>query len=212
VPPGLVPVERNSFEGPANAGPSLRPEECMRAVIRDLVAGMAPGDAAEWRTCGSRSKLGRLRGSRSGVRRRRTPSHLVAYFVPITSSHTGAVVDHRKAGMWLPPRGRDGGGRNACGHSPPGKQPSWASGDRGTAPPATHRHRDSGLVSPTDVSLWCPLPMRERRASRPTEQFAAAGWFAWDALPGAGGDPISSASSAAERFTEADRHTTTARE
>lgn len=191
----------------------------MRAVIRDLVAGMAPGDAAEvadlrfaleWVDSGA--PLWREGGPAE------PPIHLVAYFVPIdVAAREMLLVDHRRAGMWLPP-----GGHVEVGETPADTVRREAAEELGIevtgepAPPALLTVTATVGTGPrhTDVSLWYPLPMpRTTRIAADEGEFAAARWFAWDALPGARRGPdIERFLERLERFTEAGRRTTATRE
>ncbi|MEU5721088.1 NUDIX domain-containing protein [Micromonospora sp. NPDC047738] len=88
----------------------------MRDEIRALVEALTPGDELEARH--RAETLAWLAGTDDIFRRRKpgTPSpHLVAYFL-LRDEADGAVllVDHRKAGMWLP----------SGGHVEPGEHPA----------------------------------------------------------------------------------------
>ncbi|WP_433315450.1 NUDIX hydrolase [Micromonospora chersina] len=88
----------------------------MRDEIRALVEALTPGDELEARH--RATALAWLAGTGDIFRREkpRTPSpHLVAYFL-LRDEADGAVllVDHRKAGMWLP----------SGGHVEPGEDPA----------------------------------------------------------------------------------------
>ncbi|MEU1836359.1 NUDIX hydrolase [Micromonospora chersina] len=159
----------------------------MRDEIRALVEALTPGDELEARH--RATALAWLAGTADIFRRvkPRTPSpHLVAYFL-LRDETDGAVllVDHRKAGMWLP----------SGGHVEPGEDPAQtvrremveelgvpavfapALGERpafltvtGTVGPPEERH--------TDVSLWYVLTgSRDQKLIPDPAEFRAVRWW-----------------------------------
>ncbi|MEU3454907.1 NUDIX domain-containing protein [Micromonospora sp. NPDC006766] len=159
----------------------------VRDEIRALVEALPPGDELEARH--RAETLAWLAGTDDIFRREkpRTPSpHLVAYFL-LRDEADGAVllVDHRKAGMWLP----------SGGHVEPGEHPAqtvrrevveelgvpavFASGfgERPafltvteTVGPPEHRH--------TDVSLWYVLSgSRDQRLVPDPGEFRGVRWW-----------------------------------
>ncbi len=191
----------------------------MRTEIRELIARMAPGDTAEaadlrfaleWIDSGAR--LWREGGPAE------PPIHLVAYFVPIDpATRDVLLVDHRKAGLWLPP-----GGHVEVGEAPADTVRREAAEELGIGvtgepePPLLLTVTATVGTGPrhTDVSLWYPLPIpRTARIQADEGEFAAARWFAWDALPNARRGPdIDRFLGRLERFTAAGRRTTATRE
>lgn len=158
----------------------------MRARIRDVIAGIAPFDTAE--DADRRSALDWID---SGAPLCRTappdtpPIHLVSYFAVVDRDHL-LLVDHRKAGLWLPPGG----------HVEPGEHPQdtarrEAREELGIAaeflwpdPLFLTVQRTVGASRHTDVSLWYVL-----RGDRGTAydfdrgEFHGIRWFAMNALP-----------------------------
>ena len=167
----------------------------MRIQTRSAVARIQPFDAVEETTI-----AGALAWIDSGADLWRGDSHhlpsphLVAYF-PLVDVRQRRVllVDHRKAGLWLPPGGhvepgehpRDTALREAIEEL--GIEAEFLSPDplfvsSATTVGATHRH--------VDVSLWYAF---RAEATMPFafdgSEFERVRWFAFDALPPDRTDP-----------------------
>lgn len=156
-----------------------------RAVVRELAAGITPGDERE-----TADRDGALRWIDSGaqlfrVAKPATPDrHLCVYFVVLDDTRgTVLLVDHVKAGLWLPPGGHvDDGedprdtvtreakeelGIDARYHPRFGAHPVLLSA---TATSGPHVH--------TDVTFWFVLEGREDMPIVVDEREARrSGWF-----------------------------------
>lgn len=171
----------------------MRPEEGsqpsalrLHGEIRGLVASLVPVDGTEEEhQCQALAWL----DSTGDIFRRVTPRtpdpHLVAYFLLVDHQHDMVLlVDHRKAGLWLPT-----GGHVEAGEHPAATVRREAREELGieaefspvtegrplfvtvtaTAPP-TGRH--------TDVSLWYVLVRHMSRSLTPdTGEFRSARWW-----------------------------------
>jgi 8-oxo-dGTP pyrophosphatase MutT (NUDIX family) len=162
------------------SGPSLHAE------IRGLVAQVAPVDAVEEE---HRRQVLAWLDSTGDIFRRISPGtpdpHLVSYFLLI-DHHQDAIllVDHRKAGLWLP----------TGGHVEPGEHPvatvrreareelglkaefSPVAGDRPMFVTVTETSPAAGRH--TDVSLWYVLAGGTGQAMTPDPgEFRAARWW-----------------------------------
>jgi len=154
--------------------------------IRGLVARLVPADAAESEH--RRQALAWLDSTGDIFRRvkPRTPSpHLVSYFLLV--DHDGRnvlLVDHRKAGLWLP----------TGGHVEPGEHPAATVrreareelGIQAVFSPVTGEHPAFVSVTETaapadrhtDVSLWFVLSGRVGEPLTPDPgEFRAARWW-----------------------------------
>jgi 8-oxo-dGTP diphosphatase len=154
--------------------------------IRGLIAGVLPVDAVEEEHC--RQALAWLDSTGDIFRRLRprTPDpHLVSYFLLIDHQQDAVLlVDHRKAGLWLP----------TGGHVEPAEQPaatvhreareeldieaefSPLTGDRPLFVTVTETARAEGRH--TDVSLWYVLTRGIGRPLRPDPgEFREARWW-----------------------------------
>ncbi|MFN8508279.1 MAG: NUDIX domain-containing protein [Dehalococcoidia bacterium] len=162
----------------------------MRAETRALIAAMAPGDPAEaadlryaldWIDSGAR--IWREGGPAD------PPVHLVAYVTPVDFAREAVLlVDHRKAGLWLPPGG----------HIEPGEAAEAAAAreaEEELGLDVRRRLRGPLLLTVTrtvgagprhtDVSLWYAAAIDQEEPVRlDAGEFAAARWYAWSALPG----------------------------
>lgn len=158
----------------------------MRGKTRALIAAITPGDADE-----AADQRVTLDWIDSGAALWRTappatpPLHLVSYFVPVDGDHM-LLVDHRKAGLWLPPGG----------HVEPGEHPHAAAArecreELGVnadficdAPLFLTVQRTVGASEHTDISLWFALRAdRQAQYAYDKGEFHAIRWFARDALP-----------------------------
>ncbi|MFI7430286.1 NUDIX hydrolase [Micromonospora sp. NPDC049836] len=159
----------------------------VQSEIRRLVQSMSPLDDVEARH--RAACLDWLRGTDDIFRREkpRTPSpHLVAYFL-LRDETDGAVllVDHRKAGMWLPTGGHVEPGEHPAEtvrrevleelgvravFSPPfGERPVFLTVTETVGTPAD-RH--------TDVSLWYVLSgRRDQRLAPDPDEFRGVRWW-----------------------------------
>jgi 8-oxo-dGTP diphosphatase len=118
------------------------------------------------------------------------PKHLVSYVVP-TDPETGDVllVDHRNAGLWLPPGG----------HVEPGEHPARTAARElaeelgvtgaATVPVFLTVTETVGMdAGHTDVSLWFPASVRRDEPLRVDEgEFAGVRW--WSRTELAAADP-----------------------
>ncbi|MFG2056442.1 NUDIX hydrolase [Micromonospora sp. NPDC048930] len=159
----------------------------MRDEIRALVEALTPGDELEAR---HRAETLAWLGRTADIFRRekpRTPSpHLVAYFLLVDAAD-GAVllVDHRKAGMWLPTGGHVEPGEHptetvrrevveelgvpAVFAPPHGERPAFLTVTETVGGPAD-RH--------TDVSLWYVLSGRRHQQLVPDPgEFRGVRWW-----------------------------------
>lgn len=154
--------------------------------IRGLVAQVAPADAQEDE---HRARALAWLDSTSDIFRRvkpRTPSpHLVSYFLLIDHDQGDVLlVDHRKAGLWLP----------TGGHVEPGEHPAATVrretreelGIRAVFSPVTGENPVFVSVTETagpadrhtDVSLWFVLSCRVSEPLTPDPgEFRAARWW-----------------------------------
>ncbi len=163
----------------------------MRAETRALIAAMEPGDPAE-----AASLRYALDWVDSGARIWREggpadpPVHLVVYVAPVDFARERVLlVDHRKAGLWLPPGGhieprelpesaavreaREELGIDVRGRL---RGPLLLTATRTVGPGPRH----------TDVSLWYAADVDEHEPMRlDTGEFAGAEWHRWAGLPGA---------------------------
>jgi 8-oxo-dGTP diphosphatase len=157
----------------------------LREEIRELIAQLMPADAMEDEH--RRQALAWL-DSTSDIFRRikpRTPSpHLVSYFLLIDHDRGGVLlVDHRKAGLWLP----------TGGHVEPGEHPAATvrreareelgieavfSPVTGGNPMFVTVNSTSGPDRHTDVSLWFVLSCGMKQPLTPDPgEFRAALWW-----------------------------------
>jgi 8-oxo-dGTP pyrophosphatase MutT (NUDIX family) len=163
----------------------------LRGEIRRLVAQVAPVDAAEDEH--RRQALAWL-DSTSDIFRRikpRTPSpHLVSYFLLIDHDHGDVLlVDHRKAGLWLP----------TGGHVEPGEHPAATVrreaqeelGIEAMFSPVTGENPMFVTVTQTagspgqhtDVSLWFVLSYGMQHPLTPDPgEFREARWWTRDQI------------------------------
>lgn len=180
---------------------ALSTDHAPRARVRDLIAGMSPShDPLEHE---HRAQALAWIDSGAPLWRTEAPAtpdpHLVTYIVPFDAA-TGRVllVDHRKAGLWLPPGG----------HAEPGEDP------RATVVREAREELDVAAVfhsltddlpllltaTPTrgarphtDVSLWFLIDLPATTAIRPDpSEFAAARWVSvggHDFVPGVTCEP-----------------------
>ncbi|MCC6388071.1 MAG: NUDIX domain-containing protein [Dehalococcoidia bacterium] len=162
----------------------------MRAETRALIAAMAPGDAAEaadlryvldWIDSGAR--IWREGGAAD------PPVHLVAYVAPVDfARETLLLVDHRKAGLWLPPGGHIEPGEAAESTAAREAEEELGMDVRGhlRGPLLLTVTRTVGAgPRHTDVSLWFAAAVDEHAPVRiDAGEFAAARWYAWNGLPG----------------------------
>jgi 8-oxo-dGTP diphosphatase len=161
-------------------------EVVLREQIRGLVARVVPVDAAEDE---HRRQALAWMDSTSDIFRRikpRTPSpHLVSYFLLIDHDQGDVLlVDHRKAGLWLP----------TGGHVEPGEHPaatvrreareelgieavfSSVTGEDALFVTVTQTVRSPGRH--TDVSLWFVLSRGMRQPLKPDAgEFREARWW-----------------------------------
>ena len=160
-----------------------------RVVVRDLVSGVTPYDDRE-----KRDQAWILEWVASGAPLFRTqpprvpPTHLATYFVLLDDEAKSVVlVDHVKAGLWLPPGG----------HVEPGENPRRtaireAEEELGITP-RFHDQLGAGdplfltvtqTVGPhshTDVTLWFVLVGDRNEHMTPDErEFRGVGWFGLD--------------------------------
>jgi 8-oxo-dGTP diphosphatase len=161
----------------------------LHAEIRKLVAQVTPADAVEHE---HRHQALAWLDSTPDIFRRikpRTPSpHLVSYFLLIDHDDGGVLlVDHRKAGLWLP----------TGGHVEPGEHPADTvrreareelgiearfSPVTGEAPLfVTVTETTGGPGQHTDVSLWFVLARSRKQPLAPDpREFRAALWWTRD--------------------------------
>lgn len=169
-------------------GPNGAPR--LHREIRELVAGVAPADAGEEEH--RRQALAWLDSTGDIFRRVKpcTPDpHLVSYFLLTDLRHDAVLlVDHRKAGLWLP----------TGGHVEPGEHPvatvrreageelgieaefSPVAGERPLFVTVTET---GGPDRHTDVSLWFVLTRDRNRALTPDpREFRSARWWSRDEI------------------------------
>jgi 8-oxo-dGTP diphosphatase len=153
-------------------------------TVHDLVADLKPGDdlEAEHRS----DTLRWLRGTDDVYRRVKPatpPRHLVSYVVPVDPADGGVLlVDHIKAGLWLPPGG----------HVEPDEHPAEtarreAGEELGLGPDADFAHEPAFLTvtrtvgvtaGHTDVSLWFLVEVdRSVPLVLDHNEFRAARWW-----------------------------------
>jgi 8-oxo-dGTP diphosphatase len=166
-------------------------EPLLRAEIHRLVAHVVPVDEAE--ADHRRQTLAWLEGTSDIFRRIKpgTPSpHLVSYFLLIDHDHDDVLlVDHRKAGLWLP----------TGGHVEPGEHPAATVyreareelGIEAVFSPVTGEDplfvtvtQTAGTAGQhTDVSLWFVLSCGRRQPLTPDPaEFRAARWWTRDQI------------------------------
>ena len=167
----------------------------MREDIIALVRGIVPGDELE-----RAQQAATIAWLESGAPFCRTakpatpPQHLVSYFALLDPA-AGALllVDHKKAGLWLP----------SGGHAEPGEHPAatvrrelWEElqleADFLVSQPIflTVTQTVGSTAGHTDVSLWYLLRGdRAQPLQFDPEEFHAVAWFALDALPLERSDP-----------------------
>jgi 8-oxo-dGTP diphosphatase len=154
------------------------------ATVHDLVAGLTPGDDLE---AGHRSDTLRWLRSTDDVYRRVKPAtpprHLVSYVVPVDPADGSLLlVDHIKAGLWLPP-----GGHVEPDEHPAGTARREASEELGLGPDTafpdapvfvTVTETVGTTAGHTDVSLWFLVGV-DQAASLVLDhdEFHAARWW-----------------------------------
>ncbi len=169
--------------------------ERLHGEIRGIVAGLVPADAVEEEH--RRQALAWLDSTGDIFRRggQGTPDpHLVSYFLLTDHQHgTVLLVDHRKAGLWLPTGGHVEAGEHPAAtvrreaREELGIQAEFSpvSGERPLFVTVTETTPSAGRH--TDVSLWYVLTrsMSEPLAPDPRE-FRSARWWTRQqiALPG----------------------------
>jgi 8-oxo-dGTP pyrophosphatase MutT (NUDIX family) len=167
----------------------------LREQIRDEVAALRPLDAIE---AGHREQV--LAWIASGAelcclaKPATPPMHLVSYFVVVDKSQQRLLlVEHRNAGLWLPPGG----------HVEPGEHPretvarefreelGFDLDEPVGAPLFITATKTVGLTAGhTDVSLWYLVRVHSTQGIVFDEaEFASVRWFDLDALPLAHSDP-----------------------
>ncbi|QEL57927.1 NUDIX hydrolase [Chromobacterium paludis] len=160
-----------------------------RAAIRAEVAAITPWDALE-----AEHRQDALAWIDSGAelwRREKPatpPEHLCTYFALVDDAGL-LLVDHKKAGLWLPPGG----------HVDPGEHPRDAVarelfeelGVSGMKVPAASFITRTAVASQhLDVTLWYALPVSRGLPLRHDgAEFREARWFDFDQLPYADSDP-----------------------
>lgn len=168
--------------------------EALRQQIRREVAALQPLDALE-----ARHQAETLDWIDSGAELCRLskpatpPRHLVSYFAVVDEAQRLLLVEHRKAGLWLPPGG----------HVEPGEHPrdtvareiveelGFAAPEPVAAPLFITATETVGLTAGhTDVSLWYLARVHSRQAIVfDAEEFASMRWFGPHELPLAHSDP-----------------------
>jgi 8-oxo-dGTP pyrophosphatase MutT (NUDIX family) len=167
----------------------------MRATIADIVRSIQPYDALEQAHLAAtiawiESDAPLYRSAKPAT----PPQHLVSYFVVFdpTTDHL-LLVDHKKAGLWLP----------SGGHVEPGEHPHttvtrelWEElhlrADFLFPQPIflTVTQTVGTTVGHTDVSLWYVLRGDERHEIEyDRDEFQQIAWFPLDALPLERADP-----------------------
>ena len=140
---------------------------------------------------GEQHRAEALAWARSGASLWRTakpatpPMHLVSYVLPVDADGL-LLLDHRNAGLWLPPGG----------HVEPGEAPQHCAArelreelgveafEVGAPLMVTITQTVGQTAGHTDVSLWYPVALsRTLPLSVDPAEASAAQWFAWDALP-----------------------------
>lgn len=167
--------------------------DAYRHAIRAVVASIPPVDALEREH--RDAALDWIDGGAELCRR--TPPdvpspHLVAYFAVVDREREAILlVEHRKAGLWLPP-----GGHVEPHEDPAGTVQREASEELGltvhdVSPPRFLTVQQTAGANPhVDVSLWYVLP-GEAGATFAFDgrEFRSVRWFAFDALPREGAEP-----------------------
>nr|WP_324291280.1 NUDIX domain-containing protein [Actinoplanes pyxinae] len=163
----------------------------MRGSLRDLVAGIEPGDDLE---AAHREQALEWLGRTDDVYRRAKPAtpdqHLVSYVVPV-DPRDGAIllVDHVNAGLWLPPGGhvepdedplvtarREIGEELGLDGSSVSPEPVFITVTRTVGTDSGH----------TDVSLWYVLPcFKEQPLVVDEGEFHRVRWWSRDDLAAA---------------------------
>ncbi|BCJ39562.1 DNA mismatch repair protein MutT [Actinoplanes ianthinogenes] len=160
------------------------------AVVHGMVAAIEPVDelAAVHRAL----VLDWLSGTDDVFRRippASPPQHLVSYVVPVAADGRVLLVDHLKAGLWLPPGG----------HVEPGEDPALTARreieeELGLGPAGLSRSpiflTVTGTVGAverhTDVSLWFVLACTGEEELRPDPgEFRGVRWWSREELAGA---------------------------
>ncbi|MDG4832922.1 NUDIX domain-containing protein [Solwaraspora sp. WMMD1047] len=159
------------------------------AAVHELVTGLLPGDQLE---AEHRSAARRWLESTDDVYRRAKPAeppqHLVSYVVPVDPTDGALLlVDHLKAGLWLPPGG----------HVDPDEHPAAtarrelheelgvAVGPATTFRPAflTVTPTVRAMAGHTDVSLWFPVIVDPDVPLVPNHgEFREARWWSLEQL------------------------------
>ena len=157
-----------------------------RSAIYDLVAGAAPFDEQE---AADRAEIMRWVDSGAPLFRVRAPAtparHLVVYFVLLDeASRAVLLVDHLKAGLWLPPGGHVDDGedpRRAVAREAAeelGIDAEFHDGFGGAAPFFVTVTQTRGEHSHTDMSLWFVLRAARDTVIHPdTREFTAVRWL-----------------------------------
>ena len=163
-------------------------------AVRDLLAGIVPADELE--QAHQADVLRWLDNTRDIYRRSKPatpPRHLVSYAVLLDPQDASVfLVDHRLAGLWLPPGG----------HVEPGEDPADTVRREsmeelgiqaefslaGAVPVFVTVTRTAGAGSHTDVSLWYPISGTVRSPIRlDAREFAGGRW--WTAAELESADP-----------------------
>jgi 8-oxo-dGTP diphosphatase len=159
------------------------------AAVHDLFTGLLPGDQLE---AEHRSAVLRWLESTDDVFRRvrpaEPPQHLVSYVVPVDPADGALLlVDHLKAGLWLPPGG----------HVDPDEHPEAtarrelheelgiAVGQNTSLRPAflTVTRTVGATAWHTDVSLWFPVTVgRDVPLAPDHREFRKAQWWSPEQL------------------------------
>jgi 8-oxo-dGTP diphosphatase len=161
------------------------------ALVHEMVSGIDPVDELE---AAHRTRVLEWLAGTDDVFRRvppaEPPQHLVSYVVPVAADGRVLLVDHIKAGLWLPPGG----------HVEPGEDPALTArreieeelglGDAGLSrsPIFLTVTRTVGSVQQhTDVSLWFTLSCTGDEELHPDAgEFHAVRWWSREELAAAG--------------------------